>query len=78
MAFAFVPLQASTYANITPADTGRASAMYTTQRQVAAALGVAILATVLVEATTHFASGGTSPSEAALDGYRATFFVATA
>ena len=39
--FSFVPLQASTYANITPADTGRASALYSTQRQVAAALGVA-------------------------------------
>ena len=35
MAFAFVPLQAATYANITPEDTGRASAIYSTQRQVA-------------------------------------------
>ena len=34
MAFAFVPLQAATYANITPEDTGRASAIYSTQRQV--------------------------------------------
>ncbi len=43
MAFAFVPMQAATYANIAPVDTGRASAIYSTQRQVAAALGVATL-----------------------------------
>jgi EmrB/QacA subfamily drug resistance transporter len=47
MAFVFIPLQAATFATITPADTGQASAIYSTQRQVAAALGVAILATVL-------------------------------
>ena len=48
MAFAFVPLQAATYANITPEDTGRASAIYSTQRQVSAALGVGVLLTVLL------------------------------
>ena len=54
MAFAFVPLQAATYANITPADTGRASAIYSTQRQVAAALGVGVLLTVVaVTRTAH-------------------------
>jgi len=78
LAFAFVPIQASSYANIEPADTGRASAMYSAQRQVAASLGVAILATVLVEATTHFSGAGTSPSDAALDGFRAAFFAAAA
>ena len=51
MAFAFMPLQAATYATITPADTGRATAIFSTQRQVAAALGVAISATVLATAT---------------------------
>ena len=78
MAFAFVPIQASSYANIEPSDTGRASAIYSTQRQVAASLGVAILATVLIEATTHFSAGAASSSDAALDGFRITFFVATA
>jgi EmrB/QacA subfamily drug resistance transporter len=48
MAFAFVPLQAATYANITSEDTGRASAIYSTQRQVSAALGVGVLTTVLL------------------------------
>src|SRR5262245_16183336 len=68
MAFAFVPLQAATYANITPADTGRATAIYSTQRQVAAALGVATLATVLISRTDVVGS---------LGGYHAAFFVGT-
>jgi len=65
MAFAFVPLQAATYANITPEDTGRASAIFSTQRQVAAALGVGVLLTVLL-------SRGQAP---ALSAYRMTFLV---
>ena len=64
MAFSFVPMQAATYANITAADTGRASAIYSTQRQVAAALGVATLATVW-QTTTR--------SEGTLGGYHVGF-----
>ncbi len=67
MAFAFVPLQAATYANITPADTGRASAIYSTQRQVAAALGVGILLSVLLS--------GAKNQNPALSAYHAAFFV---
>ena len=52
----------------TPVDTGRASAIYSTQRQVAAALGVAMLGSVLVSRTnTH----------GALSGFRAAFLVGT-
>src|SRR6476469_125409 len=65
VAFAFVPLQAATYANISAADTGRASAIFSTQRQVAAALGVGVLLTVLL-------SHGQSP---ALSQYHMTFLV---
>jgi EmrB/QacA subfamily drug resistance transporter len=68
MAFAFVPLQAATYANITPEDTGRASAIYSTQRQVAAALGVGALLTVLL-------SGSKTVSGPSLSAYHTTFFV---
>ncbi|MEY2469745.1 MAG: hypothetical protein QOF21_2443 [Actinomycetota bacterium] len=67
--FSFVPLQASTYANITPADTGRASALYSTQRQVAAALGVATLGTVLISRTTSGTPTG------ALAGFHAAFLL---
>jgi MFS family permease len=71
MAFAFVPMQAATYANITPVDTGRASAIYSTQRQVAAALGVATLGTVLISNT----SGPTA--QGALNGYHVAFLTGT-
>jgi len=78
MAFAFVPMQAATYANIEPVDTGRASAIYSTQRQVAAALGVATLGTVLVSRINSAAAGVRDPAglaRAALSGYRVAFFV---
>ena len=80
MAFAFVPLQAASYANITPTDTGRASAIYSTQRQVAASLGVAVLATVLVERTSHLNQGVHNPAalaQGALSGFHLAFLVAT-
>jgi MFS family permease len=80
MAFAFVPMQAATYANITPADTGRASAIYSTQRQVAAALGVATLGTVLVSRVHAANAGVTDPralAHGALSGYHVAFLVGT-
>jgi MFS family permease len=79
MAFSFIPLQAATYTTISRADTGRATAIYSTQRQVAAALGVAVLATVLATATTHFLTGatGVAATEAArLSAYHVVFAVA--
>jgi EmrB/QacA subfamily drug resistance transporter len=45
--FMVIALQAASFATISPADTGRASAFFNTQRQVGSALGVAILATAL-------------------------------
>jgi EmrB/QacA subfamily drug resistance transporter len=47
MAFVFMPLQAATFATVSSARMGRASALFNTQRQTAAAFGVAVLATVL-------------------------------
>ncbi|MEN3272768.1 MAG: hypothetical protein V7636_1529, partial [Actinomycetota bacterium] len=73
MAFAFVPMQAATYANIEPVDTGRASAIYSTQRQVAAALGVATLGTLLISRV-HAAAPG---PQGALSGYHWAFATGT-
>jgi predicted MFS family arabinose efflux permease len=42
-----VCVQAAAFATIAPGDTGRATAIFNAQRQVAAAVGVALLATVL-------------------------------
>jgi EmrB/QacA subfamily drug resistance transporter len=80
MAFAFVPMQAATYANIAPVDTGRASAIYSTQRQVAAALGVATLGTVLISRINSATAGVTDPralAHGALSGYHLAFLVGT-
>lgn len=46
-AMSIVPLNAATFAGITPAATARASAVFSTARQVAAGVSVALMATVL-------------------------------
>ncbi|HEY3364159.1 MAG TPA: MDR family MFS transporter [Symbiobacteriaceae bacterium] len=46
-AFIFVSLQTTAFTSIRPEDTGRASAIFNSLRQVAASFGVALLATVL-------------------------------
>jgi EmrB/QacA subfamily drug resistance transporter len=48
MGVIFIPIQAAAFARVEPARTGRATALYQTQRQVGAAVGVAFLATILV------------------------------
>ena len=47
MGFAFVPMQAASYATIDPSQNGRASSIFSTQRQVGVSLGVAIMASIL-------------------------------
>ena len=49
MAFTFIPLQAATFSTISQTSMGRASSLFNTNRQVGASVGVAILATVLIE-----------------------------
>jgi len=46
-AFVFIPLQAAAFSQIGFADTGRASALFSTQRQVASSLGIAVLISIL-------------------------------
>jgi len=58
MGFAFVPMQAASYATIPPAQNGRASSLFSTQRQVGVSFGVAVLASVLT------AYGALSPQKA--------------
>lgn len=47
MACVFLPVQAAAFATISSRDTGRASALFNAQNRVGAALGVAVLASVL-------------------------------
>jgi EmrB/QacA subfamily drug resistance transporter len=74
MSFTFVSLQSSTYANIEARDTGRASAIFSTQRQASAAIGVAVLATVFI---TQFnrASDTKTPVDATMSAYHLAFLV---
>ncbi len=73
-ALMIVPLQAASFATIAPADTGRASALYNAQRQVGAALGVAILATALGALLP--AGGGSSDEQ--VRAYHGVFLVGAA
>jgi EmrB/QacA subfamily drug resistance transporter len=82
---ALIPLQAATFATIPPADSGRASALFNSNRQVASSFGVAILATVLVDRTKTYvtdamANPGSNPQaalqQAGLDGFHDAFFAA--
>src|SRR5581483_922531 len=65
-ALTLVPLQAATFATIKPQDTGRASAIFNSSRQVAASFGVALLGTVLTNRMAHH--GSSLGSQATLAG----------
>jgi EmrB/QacA subfamily drug resistance transporter len=86
MSFAMLPMQAASFSTISPRDTGRASSLFSTNRQVASSVGVALLATVLVQRTkdhlsSALAAAGGSPqsavAHATLSAFHDAFFVAT-
>ena len=57
LAFSFVPLQAVTFENVSIKDTANASALFSTSRQIASAVGVSLVSTVLVSRTDAQLSG---------------------
>ena len=58
-AWSLVAAQSSSFATISPADTGRASALFQTQTQVAGGIGVAVLVTVVAAFSPAGATGAT-------------------
>jgi EmrB/QacA subfamily drug resistance transporter len=60
MSLALVASQAATFSSIKSEQTGRASALFNANRQVAASVGVAVLTTVLTEATLTVGGSGAS------------------
>ena len=76
MGFCFVSSQAASYAEILPADNGRASAIFSTQRQMSVSIGVALMATVLASFTTL--TGTPTDPQRALTGYHWTFAICVA
>lgn len=76
MAQVFIPTQAASFATISHADTGQASSLFNSQRQLGSALGVAILTTVLaLVGTERMVAGHPVPDLAA---YHLAFAVAAA
>jgi EmrB/QacA subfamily drug resistance transporter len=70
----FIGGQAVSFATISPADTGRASTLYNTLRQLGGAVGIALLTTVLVlVGATHEVNGHITTDFTA---YHVTFLVA--
>jgi MFS family permease len=61
MSFALVASQTATFSTIKSEETGRASALFNTNRQVAASVGVAVLTTVLAQATSGSATATSAP-----------------
>jgi EmrB/QacA subfamily drug resistance transporter len=76
MAQVFVPVQAASFATITPAATGRAATMFNAVRQLGGAIGVAVLTTTIVlVGPVHLVAGHLVAN---LDAYRVAFVVAAA
>jgi hypothetical protein len=76
MAQVIVSSQAASFATISHADTGFASSLFNSQRQLGSAVGVALVSTVLAAVgTTHVVDGHTAPHLAA---YHAAFLAAAA
>ena len=76
MGFAFVPMQAASYATIEPSQTGRASSIFSTQRQVGISIGVAIMASILAAHMSLSRPATPAEVESALTGIHWAFGVA--
>lgn len=77
MAFSFTTVQAASFANISLAETGQASALFSAQRQIGSSFGVALISGVisLVGLTQVNASGAVVPN---LTAYHAAFIASAA
>ncbi|NUU20344.1 MAG: multidrug efflux MFS transporter [Streptomycetaceae bacterium] len=75
LAFNMIPMQAAAFAKTSPEDSAAASTLFSTQRQLGSALGVALLSTVIaaVGAVTTGPAGTPAPN---LDAYRTAFWTA--
>src|ERR1700722_3856077 len=67
----FIPVQVATYATISSAATGRASSLFSTNRQVAQSIGVAIAVTLLVSRSQSLAAAAVRSAAPAARGIAA-------
>ncbi|MHB8574522.1 MAG: DHA2 family efflux MFS transporter permease subunit [Dehalococcoidia bacterium] len=77
-AFVLIPSQTATFATIKSQDTGRASAAFSSIRQVAGSLGVALIGTVLASRLGHYSAqlGNPRTQHGAVFAFHEAFFVA--
>jgi hypothetical protein len=73
MSFALVASQTATFSTIKSEETGRASSLFNTNRQVAASVGVAVLTTVLAQATASGAAVAGASAQVQLVAFHAAF-----
>lgn len=75
-----IPLQTATFATVRREDTGRASAIFNSGRQVAASFGVALLGTVLTNRMSHHGAqlGNPLTRDAAVTSFHEAFLAASA
>ncbi|MDA3646490.1 multidrug efflux MFS transporter [Saccharopolyspora indica] len=81
MGLLMTPLQTATFAGVSGPKMGQASSLFNVSRQVATALGTAVVATVLVVLTEHGTSTmdpGTPLAEVQLGAYHGAFLVSVA
>lgn len=76
MAFTFISTPAAAFATISPADTGKASAFYSAERQLGAALGIAFVGTML--SLVGPVLGGHGTPQPNLAAYHAAFLTSAA
>ncbi|MGE0026695.1 MAG: MFS transporter [Thermoleophilia bacterium] len=78
LGFSFVPVSIAALAGVTQQDAGLASGLINTSQQIGGALGVAILTTVSTTTTESSVKDGVSQPQALVDGFSASFWVASA
>ncbi|SHN34981.1 DHA2 family efflux MFS transporter permease subunit [Actinacidiphila paucisporea] len=73
-----VPAQIAAVVDVTHADAGAASGVFTAFQQVGGAVGLAVVTTLSTSRTTHALAGGVSQSDALVDGFHRGLLVAAA
>jgi MFS family permease len=76
MAYIFLPNQAASLATISRSDTGRASTLFSVQRQLGSAVGIAVLGSVMALVGTTV--GGVIDGPPNIDAYHAAYMAAAA
>lgn len=76
MAYIFLPNQAASLATISRSETGRASTLFSVQRQIGSATGIALLGSVMALVGTTI--GGAIDGPPNIDAYHAAYLTAAA